>query len=156
MKPFAEKLKQKLSEQPTGEMSFAGATRFLKKLANFDDTAELYRLPTAGRIIKFMRLFAFEIKGSGPGMSVRRPAAAAGAAGGRPAGSVDIAPRMPRRELPAATPITWQPDVPYRGGTAAYARYELYKGAGTVGESRSLGATPQDMKAGISRGFAQL
>ena len=156
LKPFAEQLKQKLSEQPTGEMSFAGATRFLKKLANFDDTAELYRLPTAGRIIKFMRLFAFEVKGSGPGMSVRRPAAAAGVAGGRPAGAVDLAPRMPRRELPAATAITWQPDNAHRGGTAAHARYELYKGASTIGEARRLGATPQDIKNGLAKGYGQL
>ena len=156
LKPFAEKLKQKLNEQLTGEMSFAGATRFLKKLANFDDTAELYRLPTAGRIIKFMRLFAFEIKGSGPGMSVRRPATAAGAAGGRPAGSVDIAPRAPRRGLPAGTAITWQPDNPYRGGTSSFTRFELYKGASTIGETRSLGATPQDIKNGLAKSFGQI
>ena len=155
LKPFAEKLKQKLSEQPTGEMSFAGATRYLKAQPSFDDTAELYRLPAAGRIIKFMRLFGFEIKGAGPGMAVRRPVGAAGG-GGRPAGAVDLAPRAPRRGLPNNTAITFQPDNAYRGGSAAYARYELYKSASTVGEARSLGAIPQDLKNALSKGYGRL
>ena len=58
--------------------------------------------------------------------------------------------------LPAATAITWQPDNPYRGGTASYARYELYKGASTIAEARSLGATPQDFKTGLLKGYGQL
>ena len=156
LKPFADSLKQRLSEQPTGEMSFAGATRFLKSLDQFEDTAELYRLPSAGRFIKFMRLFGFEIRGSGPGMVVRRPAGSSAASSGRPAGSVDIAPRMPRRGLPAGTAITWQPDNPYRAVSAARARYQLYRGSSTVGEARSLGATPQDFKTGLQKGYAQL
>ena len=58
--------------------------------------------------------------------------------------------------LPAGTAITWQPDNPYRGGTASYTRYDLYKGASTIGEARSLGATPQDLKTGLSKGYGQL
>ena len=161
LKPFAEKLKQQLSRQPTGELSFAAVRIFLNKQAHFNDTADLYKLPVGpqGRHNKFLRLFGFQIIGSGPGMSVRRPAGASGSSQlprGRPVEAVDLMPRMPRRGLPAATAITWTPDNQYRGGTLAYSRYELYKGASTVGESRALGATPQDLKAGISKGYAQL
>ena len=136
-------------------MSFAGATRFLTAQPSFHDTAELYRLPNAGRIIKFMRLFAFEIKGRGPGMTVRKPVGASGGRG-RPPAAVDLQPRMPRRGLPAATAITWAPDNPHRGATASYTRYEGYKNTSTVGEARAQGATPQDLKTGLSKGYAQL
>ncbi len=136
-------------------MSFARASTFLRTRSGFEDTAETYRLPRAGRYVKFLRLFGFQIQGHGPGMVVQRPASAGGSQG-RPAGSVDLAPRAPRRGLPAATPITFQPDNPHRGGTAAYARYDLYKGAQSVGEARELGATPQDLKADLAKGYARL
>ncbi len=88
-------------------------------------------------------------------MVVRRPTSAGGSQG-RPAGSVDLAPRAPRRGLPAATPITFQPDNPHRGGTAAYARYDLYKGAQSVGAARELGATSQDLKGDLEKEYARL
>ena len=155
LKKYSEALKQEMSTTQ-GSMTLVRVRMFLKSRPQFEDTAELYRLPKAGRYIKFLRLFGYAITGSGPGMTVRAPRAPPVAGGGRPAGAVDLAPRMPRRALSAATPITWQPDNPYRGGSASRARYELYKGAGTVGEARALGATPQDLKNGISKGFAQL
>ena len=136
-------------------MTLARVQRFLRARPQFEDNAELYRLPKAGRFVKFLRLFGFQIAGSGPAITVTAPRVATGG-GGRPAGAVDLAPRMPGRELPAATAITWQPDNPHRGGTAAYTRYELYKGASTIGEARSRGATAQDLKAALARGFAQL
>ena len=108
-----------------------------------------------------MKVFGFEIRGSGPSMVVRKPPTVASAAAssgqrGRPEGSVDLAPRMPRRVMAATQELLWTPDNPYRVGSAAHARYELYKGAETVGETRRLGATPQDIKAGIERAYAQL
>ena len=86
------------------------------------------------------------------------PASAAASSGqrGRPTGAVDLAPRMPRRVMAATQELLWQPDNPYRVGSASHARYELYKGAETVGEARRRGATPQDIKAGIERAYAQL
>ena len=155
LRRYAEQLKQELSTAPRGTMTLARVQRFLRTRPQFEDNAELYRLPKAGRYVKFLRLFGYQLAGSGPAITVTAPRVAVGG-GGRPAGAVDLAPRMPRRELPAATAITWQPDNPHRGGTAAYARYELYKGASTIGEARSLGATAQDLKAALARGFAQL
>ena len=155
LRRYSEQLRQELSTTPQGVMTLARVQQFLRTRPQFEDNAELYRLPKAGRFVKFLRLFGYQLAGSGPAITVTAPRAAAGG-GGRPAGAVDLLPRMPRRELPAATPITWQPDVPYRGGSASYARYELYRGASTIGEARRLGATPQDIKAGLSKGYAQL
>jgi len=160
LRRYAESLKAELANTPRGEMSFNRACEFLRTRPGFADTSDVYKLPKEGRYVKFLRLFAFEMSGSGPGMTVRRPAgrgAADGAGGrGRPAGAVDIAPRVPRRGLPNATAITFQPDNPHRGGTAAYTRYDLYKSAQTVGEAREQGATPQDLKGGLQRGHAML
>jgi len=155
LRRYAEQLKQELSGTPQGTMTLVRVRMFLRTRAQFEDNATLYRLPVAGRYVKFLRLFGFEITGSGPSITVRTRAAQAGG-GGRPAGAVDMAPRMPRRELPGATAITWQPDNPHRGGTLAYSRYDLYKGASTVAEARRLGATPQDIKNGLAKGYAQL
>ncbi len=139
-------------------MSFARASAFLRSQPGFSDTADLYRLPKAGRYVRFLRLFGFDVSGSGPAMTVRRAATAgpSGARRGRPEGAVDIAPRAPRRGLPAATALLWTPDNPYRGGTAAHARFELYRTAASVGEARELGATPQDIKGGIEKAYGQL
>ena len=143
-------------------MTLARVTRFLQAKPGFLNTADVYRLPVQGRYVRFLRLFGFELRGSGPGLTVRKPpsapSAAAGSAGqrGRPAGAVDIAPRVPRRVMAATQELLWSPDNPYRAGSASHARYELYKGAETVGEARRLGATPQDIKAGIERAYAQL
>ena len=95
-------------------------------------------------------------------MTVRKPAGAAssssasGAPRGRPVGVVDVAPRVARRVMAADTALLWTPDNPYRGGTAARARYDLYKAATSVGEARALGATPTDIKGGIEKAYAQL
>ena len=142
-------------------MTFSRACEFLRTRRGFLDTCDVYRLPKQGRYVKFLRLFGFEMAGSGPGMTVRRPqargaAASSGASRGRPAGAVDVALRVPRRGLPAATPILFQPDNPHRGGTAAYTRYDLYKNAQSVGAARTLSATPQDLKGDLEKGFAQL
>ena len=86
-----------------------------------------------------------------------RAAAASSSAGrGRPSGAVDILPRAPRNAMPAATALRFQPDNPFRGGSAAYTRYELYKGAISVGGAGTAGMTPQDLQTAISRGFARL
>ena len=158
LRTYSEQLREEMAKTQ-GSMTLVRVRMFLKSRPQFEDTAELYRLPKAGRYIKFLRLFGYSITGSGPGMLVGRPTAAratAAASSGRPAGSVDLLPRMPRRGLPASTAITWQPGNPYRGGSASYARYELYRGSSTVGEARSLGATPQDFKTGLQKGYAQL
>ena len=103
-------------------MSLQGVSRFLQAKAGFLDTAEVYRLPKAGRIGKFLKLFGFEMKGSGPGMTIRRPVGAASAASsavrGRPQGSVDIAPRIPRAVMAASTALVWTPDNPDTGTPA--------------------------------------
>ena len=160
LRPFSDALKAELANSPGGEMTLARVTRFLQARPGFLNTADVYRLPVQGRYVRFLRLFGFEIRGSGPGMTVRKPPSAAsssaGGQRGRPAGAVDIAPRVPRRVMAATQELLWQPDNPYRAGSASYARYELYKGAETVGEARRLGATPQDIKAGIERAYAQL
>ena len=141
-------------------MTLARVTRFLQARPGFLDTADVYRLPVAGRYVRFLRLFGFEIRGNGPGMTVRRPPSAAsssaGGQRGRPAGAVDIAPRVPRRVMAASQELLWQPDNPYRIGTDRYTRYELYKNSETVGEARRLGATPLDIKTGIEQAYAQL
>ena len=160
LRPYADALKTEIFNSPNQEMTLARVTRFLQARDGFLNTADVYRLPTQGRYVRFLKLFGFEIRGSGPSMTVRRPpsAAASSSAGqrGRPAGSVDIAPRVPRRVMAANQELLWQPDNPYRIGTASYARYEAYKASETVGEARRLGATPQDIKAGIERAYAQL
>ncbi len=157
LRQYSEQLKHELSNTPRGEMSCARVGEFLRTRRGFEDTAETYRLPRAGRYVKFLRLFGFQIQGSGPGMIVRRPAAPSSAEGrGRPAGAVDIAPRAPRRGLPGGTEITFQPDNPHRGGTAVYTRYAAYRSATTVGEARRLGATPQDLRGDLEGGYAQL
>ena len=61
LRPFSEALKTELYNLPGGEMSFARATRFLQARPGFTDTADAYRLPKAGRFVKFLRLFGFEI-----------------------------------------------------------------------------------------------
>ena len=158
LRTYSEQLREEMAKTQ-GSMTLVRVRMFLKSRPQFEDTAELYRLPKAGRYIKFLRLFGYSITGSGPGMLVGRPTAAranAAASSGRPAGSVDLLPRMPRRGLPAGTAITWQPGNPYRGGSLSYARYELYRGSSTVGEARSLGATPQDFTTGLQKGYAQL
>ena len=163
LRPFADALKSQLSNTPGSEMTLASVTRFLQGRPGFLNTADVYRLPVQGRYVRFLRLFGFELRGSGPGLTVRKPPSAASAAAGsasgqrgRPAGAADIAPRVPRRVMAATQELLWTPDNPYRAGSASHARYELYKGAETVGESRRLGATPQDIKAGIERAYAQL
>ena len=115
LRKYSEQLKQEMATTQ-GSMTLVRVRMFLNSRPQFNDTAELYRLPKAGRFIKFLRLFGYTITGSGPGMTVRAPRAPPVAGGGRPAGSVDLAPRMPRRGLAAGTAITWQPDNPYRGG----------------------------------------
>jgi hypothetical protein len=159
LRQYSEMLKQELSESPTGELSFARVTQFLRTRPNFEDTAEAYRLPKAGRYVKFLRLFGFQIAGAGPTMVVRGASAAGagGSRGSRPAAHHDLAPRVPRRTLPPATPIlAFQPDNPHRGGTAAAARYTAYRAATTVGEARALGATLQDLRRNIGQGHAVL
>ena len=150
LKPFSEALKAELYNLPGGEMSFARATKFLQARPGFSDTADVYRLPKAGRYVKFLRLFGFEIRVSGPGVTVVRPTGAAEGAAprGRPGGAVDIAPRRPCRVMAASTALLWTPDNPYRGGTAARARYELYKAATTVGEARTWGRLPRISREG--------
>jgi len=127
--------------------------RFLKTLAAFDDTADVYRLPKAGRYVKFLRLFSFRIDGSGVTMTVKAPAIAAP----RPAVArgPDIAPRAVRQGMPGTQAIAFGPNMK-RGGTAAYRRYEAYKGATTIGEARAAGMTPMDLRAAIQSGQAQL
>ena len=160
LRPYADALKTEIFNSPNQEMTLARVTRFLQARPGFLNTADVYRLPVAGRYVRFLRLFGFEIRGSGPSMTVRRPpsAAASSSAGqrGRPEGSVDIAPRVPRRVMAANQELLWQPDNPYRIGSASYARYEAYKASESVGEARSLGATPLDIKQGIERAYAQL
>ena len=95
-------------------------------------------------------------------MTVRKPAGAAssssapGAPRGRPVGVADVAPRVARRVMAADTALLRTPDNPYRIGSAARARYELYKAATTIGAARTLGATPTDLKSGIEKAYAQL
>ena len=159
MREFANTLKAEILSKPSGEMSFAGVSQFLRTQPGFSDTADAYRLPQAGRNVKFLRLFGFEIRGAGPGMVVRSPASASSSSAGvrgRPEGAVDIMPRMPRRGLPASTPLLWTPDNPHRPGSAVHARYERYRSATTVGEARRLGATPQDLKGDLEKGHARL
>ena len=159
LRPFSDALKVELANSPGGEMTLARVTRFLQARPGFLNTADVYRLPVQGRYVRFLRLFGFEIRGSGPSMVVRRPPSAASSSAGqrgRPAGAVDIAPRAPRRVMAANQELLWQPDNPYRIGTASYARYEAYKASETVGEARRLGATPLDIRTGIERAYAQL
>jgi hypothetical protein len=139
-------------------MTFARASAFLRSQPAFVDTADNYRLPKASRYIKFLRLFGFEITGSGPGMLVGRPSSSSGSSnrGGRPEGSIDIAQRVPRKHLPDSLGIILTPDNPYKIGTAAFDRYEKYKSAVTIGAVRKAGATPLDLRRNVQKGYGQL
>jgi hypothetical protein len=154
LRQFSEQLKRELAQTPQNQMSFARATRFLRNLASFTDTADVYRLPKEARYVKFFRLYGFRLEGSGPAMVVKPPAVAAGQ---RPAArAVQLAPRQQRRDLPGTQEIMFQADNPKRGGSAAYTRWALYRSATTVGQARSLGMTPQDMREALRQGHAQL
>jgi hypothetical protein len=148
--PYAQQLKDAMAQATWG---FSRTMRFLKNLAAFDDTADVYRLPRAGRYVKFLRLFSFKIEGSGPTMTVSAPPVAAPVAGVRR--GPDIAPRVARQGMPGTQAIAFGPNMK-RGGTAAYARYEAYKGAATIGEARLLGMTPMDLRVALQKGHAQL
>ena len=157
LRPYAEQLRNEMSTAVNRTITFARASEFLRTRPGFQDTAETYRLARAGRYVNFLRLFGFEIQGSGPAMTVSAPGVGAStAARGRPEGAIDLAPRVPRRGLPGATAVTFQPDNPFRGGTDRYVRYEAFRTATTVGQARSLGATPGDLKESLDRGFARL
>ena len=153
LRKYAEALKDRLS-QSNNEMTFESVARFLRGQPQWNLTVNMVRLPTEGRVVKFLRLFSFALSGSGNAMVVRLPVAAPRVE--RPVRGPDIAPRVPRRSLPAATPLIWDPENPKRGGTAGFRRYALYKSATSVGQSRLLGATPMDIRQGIQGGFAQL
>jgi hypothetical protein len=157
LRPFSEALRTELFNRGR-EMSFRGVSTFLAALDGFDDTCDVYKLPKQGRVARFLRLFGFLLSGSGAGMSVQLPASSASSqpARGRPHGATDLTPRIPRAVLPAHTELTWTPDNPFRGGSAARARYEGYKSATTVGDSRTLGATSQDIRIGLTKSYGQL
>ena len=157
LRPFAEALRTELFNRGR-EMSFRGVATFLAALDGFDDTSDVYKLPKQGRVARFLRLFGFLLSGSGAGMSVQLPASSASSqpARGRPHGATDLTPRIPRAVLPAHSVLTWTPDNPFRGGSAARARYELYKSATTVGAARALGATSQDIRIGLTKAYGQL
>ena len=154
LKKYSDALKDRLS-QSNNQMSFASVAKFLRGRPQWSLTANMVRLPVEGRVIKFLRLWDFTISGSGGRMVVSRPTAAP-VPEGRPVRGPDLTPRIPRRSMPAATPLIWNPDNPKRAGTAGRRRYDLYKTAVSVGQSRSLGATPMDIRQGIQGGFAQL
>ena len=150
LNPYAQQLKEAMAQATWG---FSRTMRFLKAMEAFDDTADVYRLPRAGRYVKFLRLFGFKIEGSGATMTVNAPPVAARPAGGRR--GPDIAPRVARQGMPGTQAIAFGPNMK-RGGTAAYARYEAYKGAATIGQARLLGMTPMDLRVALQTGQAQL
>jgi hypothetical protein len=154
MRQYAEQLKQELSTSPQGTMTFKRVTDFLRTRPAFSDTALVYKLPKAGLYVKFLRLFKFQIMGSGTAMIVRAPAAAAGQA--PVIRVVPLAPRAQRRDLPNTQAIMFQADNPKRGGSAAYTRWAVYRSATSLGEARRLGMTPQDLREAIRQGHAQL
>jgi SNF2 family DNA or RNA helicase len=45
------------------------------------------------------------------------------------------------------TPVQWPPKNPKREGTASHARYEKYKHGRTIGESKKLGASTEDIRS---------
>ena len=152
LRRYSEMLKQELSG--TGEMTLTRVRDFLKSRPGFEDNAALVRLPSAGRYVASLRLYGYRISGAGPTLVVRAPAAAVGRAAVREvAAPIE---RAQRRDLPGTQAIRIKPDNPKRGGTLAYARYELYKSSATVGEARTAGMTPQDLRDGIARGQIEL
>ena len=154
MRQYAEQLKQELSTSSQNTMTFKRVTDFLRTRPAFSDTALVYKLPKAGLYVKFLRLFKFQIMGSGTAMIVRGPIVAAGQA--PVIRAIPLTPRAVRRDLPASQRIDFQADNPKRGGSAAYTRWAAYRSATTVGEARRLGMTPQDLREAIRQGHAQL
>ena len=146
---YAQQLKDAMAQTA---WSFPRTMRFIKNLPAFDDTAEAYRLPRAGRYVKFLRLFAFRIEGSGVTMQVRAPPTAPRVVAPR---GPDIEARAPRRGMAGGQAIAFGPNMK-RPMTAAFARYERYKSATSVQEARGLGMTPQDLRAAIRSGQARL
>ena len=133
--------------------SFERTQRYIKNLAAFKDTADVYRVPKAGRFVKFLWLFSIWIEGSGPTMTVRAPAAAPRAPAVRR--GPDLAPRAPRQGIPGTQAIAFGPNMK-RPLTAAFARYERYRCASTVQEARDLGMMPMDLRAAIQSGQGEL
>ena len=135
-------------------MTLTRVQMFLRSRPQFEATADVYRLPKAGRFVKFLRLFGYRIEGSGPAMVVKAPMSAPGQ---RPTErAVQLAPRAQRRDLPGSQEILFQAGNPKRGGSASFTRWALYRSATTVGEARRLGMTPQDLRDAIRPGHAQL
>ena len=155
LRRFSEALKQELSRTVQGEMTLTRVQMFLKSRPQWDDFATLYKIPRAGREMAFLRVFKFQVSGRGAAITVRAPAGAP--AGQRPAArAVQLAPRVPRRDLPGTQAILFQADNPKRGGSAAYTRWAVYRSATTVAEARRLGMTPQDLREALRQGHAQL
>ena len=159
LRQYSEQLKNELSQAPNAEMTLTRVQMFLRSRPQFEATADVYRLPKAGRFVKFLRLFGYRIQGSGPAMTVKAPAAATGQL--RPAAravqlGAPLAPRAQRRDLPGSQEILFQADNPKRGGSASFTRWGLYRSATTVGEARRLGMTPQDLREALRQGHAQL
>ena len=61
-----------------------------------------------------------------------------------------------RKEVQNSITVEFQPNNPKRVGSASHTRYELYKGATTVGEARDAGMQSMDLKLDIDKGFAKV
>ena len=154
LRVYAEQLRNELSRTARGEMSFTRARQFLRTRGNWDEAAARYRLPVSGRFVKFLFLFRFRISGTGRTMMVKPPLPSAPQAPAAPR-QAEVAPRRPRTDMPGTQTIQFGPNQK-RGGTATYARYEIYKSATTIAEARRLGMTPMDLKDAVARGQATL
>ena len=60
-----------------------------------------------------------------------------------------------RKQLQSSTTVKIQPNNPKRVGSASHTRYELYKGATTVGEARDGSMQSMDLMLDIDKGFAK-
>ena len=151
---------------PTTGLTLAAARTSLQSMRGAVDNMDVYGPARGGRYVSFLKLFPklFEIIGSGPGIRVKKaaaparpaPAAPAAPAADRAVRGPDVAVRMPRQGLPGNTATAWKQDNPKRANTAAYARYETYKGASSLAEARLAGMTSQDLQADLARGHVRL
>ena len=167
MEDFAGSLKKVLPE--TG-MSIVAAANFLRSLDNFDETAETYKLPRQGRIVKFLRLYPklFDLVGAGTSLRVipkkkEEVAPRAEASSSSDGRRQRILPRMPEIE-PRAEPqrypnyikIEFVGKNPTKRAGPRRERFEKYKTAKTKGEMRQLGGTSQDITMDIKAGVLLL
>ena len=157
---------------PTIGYTLARVAKLLRGVRGWEDTTTAYGPARAGQIVSFLKLYPamFSIQGSGPNIKVLpavpppapRPVQVGGASSSssssepppdreRQLRALEVDPCAPYRRFPNDQRVRYGAN-PARVGTQRYRRYERYKEAMTIGGSRRLGATSQDISMDVAAG----